>query len=129
MTEKRMGIREASAETGLPAYVLRQWEDRFPELHPPRDKAGRRTYREQDIRLIRRIKELHHHEGLSTEGVNRRLRLEKMGEKKIFADQEALDLLDDIIDRIDAVIDQLQEPIPGLDDADEEADPPNTARF
>ena len=51
-------IGEVSRMTDLKAYVLRYWETEFKQLKPPKNRAGNRTYKQEDIRVIRQIKEL-----------------------------------------------------------------------
>ena len=45
-------IGEVSKMTELKAYVLRYWETEFKQLKPPKNRAGNRTYRQNDIDLI-----------------------------------------------------------------------------
>jgi DNA-binding transcriptional MerR regulator len=51
-------ISEVSEITKLKAYVLRYWETEFSQLNPPKNRAGNRTYRQKDIELILKIKDL-----------------------------------------------------------------------
>ena len=51
-------ISEVSEITKLKAYVLRYWETEFSQLSPPKNRAGNRTYRQKDIDMILKIKEL-----------------------------------------------------------------------
>ena len=51
-------ISEVSEITKLKAYVLRYWETEFSQLNPPKNRAGNRTYRQKDIEIILRIKDL-----------------------------------------------------------------------
>tara|TARA_B000000557_G_C20710679_1_gene415761 strand:- start:70 stop:432 length:363 start_codon:yes stop_codon:yes gene_type:complete len=51
-------IGEVSELTGLKAYVLRYWETEFSQLKPPKNRAGNRTYRQKDINVILKIKDL-----------------------------------------------------------------------
>ncbi|MBH10270.1 MAG: transcriptional regulator [Candidatus Marinimicrobia bacterium] len=51
-------IGEVSELTGLKAYVLRYWETEFSQLKPSKNRAGNRTYRQKDIDVIFKIKEL-----------------------------------------------------------------------
>ena len=39
-------------------YVLRYWETEFKQLSPVKNKAGNRTYRQKDIDMILKIKDL-----------------------------------------------------------------------
>lgn len=68
---------EVSKLTGLEPHVLRNWEKTYPELHPKKNSAGNRTYKEQEVELVFRIKELLHEEKYSPEGVKKRLNGEK----------------------------------------------------
>ena len=52
-------ISEVSEITSLKAYVLRYWETEFTQLSPPKNRAGNRTYRQKDIDVILKIKDLH----------------------------------------------------------------------
>ena len=51
-------IGEVSEIVDLKSYVLRYWETEFKQLNPPKNRAGNRTYRQKDIDLIIKIKDL-----------------------------------------------------------------------
>ena len=51
-------IKEVSELTKLKPYVLRYWESEFPSLKPSKNKAGNRTYKQNDISVILNIKKL-----------------------------------------------------------------------
>ena len=51
-------IGEVSEIVKLKSYVLRYWETEFKQLSPPKNRAGNRTYRQKDIDLIIKIKDL-----------------------------------------------------------------------
>ena len=70
---RRYGMAEASELVGVAPHVLRQWEARFPDLRPKRNRAGRRTYTEGDIAVARRIKELLREEKLTGAGASKAL--------------------------------------------------------
>lgn len=103
--EKRYSIREVSALTEVPDYVLRQWEEKFPPLKPQRTRSKRRFYVSKDIEIVRRIKQLLWHEKLSTEGARLRLTQELHGEGRPKTRQEFSNMLDrmesDIRDMLD----------------------------
>tara|TARA_B100000519_G_scaffold23044_1_gene16299 strand:+ start:227 stop:586 length:360 start_codon:yes stop_codon:yes gene_type:complete len=61
-------IGEVSELTGLKAYVLRYWETEFPQLKPPKNRAGNRTYRQKDIDLILHVKNLLYNEKYTIDG-------------------------------------------------------------
>ena len=61
-------IGEVSKLVGLKSYVLRYWETEFKQLAPPKNRAGNRTYRQKDIDLILKIKDLLHGKKFTIEG-------------------------------------------------------------
>ncbi len=56
-------IGEVSRISGIPAYLLRYWEDYFSELVPARDTRGNRRYTNRDIAMVLNIKELVYEKG------------------------------------------------------------------
>ena len=61
-------IGEVSNIVGLKPYVLRYWETEFKQLSPPKNRSGNRTYRQKDIDLIVRIKDLLYNKKYTIEG-------------------------------------------------------------
>jgi len=61
-------IGEVSQITELKPYVLRYWETEFKSLNPPKNRAGNRTYRQKDIDLILRIKDLLYNRKFTIDG-------------------------------------------------------------
>ena len=61
-------ISEVSKLTNLKPYVLRYWETEFSQLKPTKNRAGNRTYRQKDIDLILKIKDLLHGKKFTIEG-------------------------------------------------------------
>ena len=61
-------IGEVAELAGLEHYVLRYWETEFKQLSPVKNKAGNRTYRQKDIDLILKIKDLLHGKKFTIEG-------------------------------------------------------------
>ena len=57
-TKLYYSIKEVSEMTELKPYVLRYWESEFPTLKPSKNKAGNRTYKKRDIKVILDIKKL-----------------------------------------------------------------------
>jgi DNA-binding transcriptional MerR regulator len=51
-------IGEVSRIAGVPASVLRFWENEFPRIKPRRSDSGQRVYRRSDVELIMTIKHL-----------------------------------------------------------------------
>ncbi|MGL1901183.1 MAG: MerR family transcriptional regulator [Fibrobacterales bacterium] len=54
--KKYYSISEVCSISGLEASTVRYWEEKFPQLNPPRNRAGNRTYALQDFQLVQYIK-------------------------------------------------------------------------
>lgn len=80
-------IGEVSKDTELKQYVLRYWETEFKQLKPSKNKAGNRTYRQKDIDLILRIKELLYNQKFTIEGARKMLSSENSSEEPVIIDQ------------------------------------------
>ncbi|UCE18059.1 MAG: MerR family transcriptional regulator [Gemmatimonadota bacterium] len=73
-TKLYYSISEVSRLTGLKQHVLRYWETEFPSLRPRKNRAGNRTYRIKDIKLIFLIKRLLYTEKYTIEGAREKLK-------------------------------------------------------
>lgn len=69
-------IGEACKKVDVQPYVLRYWETEFDLLSPDKSKSGQRVYTEDDLAIIRRIKELLYDEGYTTVGAKKKLQAE-----------------------------------------------------
>jgi len=65
-------IKEVSELTDVKPHVIRYWESQIPALRPKKIR-GRRFYTKEDINLINLIKRLHYGEGLTIDGVKKRI--------------------------------------------------------
>ena len=79
-------ISEVADELDIQAHVLRFWETKFPQVKPLKRGGGRRYYRPDDIKLIRRIRDLLYTDGYTIKGVQKLLR--DGGLKAILAEPE-----------------------------------------
>jgi DNA-binding transcriptional MerR regulator len=70
--ELLLNIAEVSDLTGLKAHVLRYWETEFPQLRPLK-KSGARAYRQKDLDLIARLKQLLYQDQFSIAGARKKL--------------------------------------------------------
>ena len=70
-------IGEVSDITSVEPHVLRYWETIFKQLSPRKNKAGNRTYREQDITLVLKLKELIQDKKYSTAGAQKYIEKEQ----------------------------------------------------
>lgn len=94
-------ISEVATLCDLKAYVLRYWEQEFPQLKPIKRRGNRRFYQQKDVLLVRQIKKLLYEEGFTIEGarlqlsvntnkvVSQSLKVNRIV-KKVIADLETL---------------------------------------
>ncbi len=61
-------ISEVSHLCAVKAYVLRYWEQEFPQLKPVKRRGNRRYYQQQDVLLLRQIRKLLYNDGFTIEG-------------------------------------------------------------
>ncbi len=73
-------IGEACKKLDIQPYVLRYWETEFPVLAPRKSRSGQRVYAQEELRLIRRIKELLYEEGYTIAGAKKKLEAELSGD-------------------------------------------------
>lgn len=73
-------LNEVCEITGVQPFVLRYWEQEFPDLHPGKEKGGQRVYRREDVLLILRIKQLLYEEKFTIAGAKQRLAEEKQAQ-------------------------------------------------
>jgi DNA-binding transcriptional MerR regulator len=102
--ERRMRIGEVSELTGVAIHLLRQWEEKIPQLKPKRDRAKRRYYLEKDVAIIRRIKYLVRHDKMGLDGVKIRIAQELHGEGRPRTRQETIDLVDRIENEVRSML-------------------------
>jgi DNA-binding transcriptional MerR regulator len=105
--DRRFTIGEVSEITDVPVHLLRQWEDKFPQLKPKRTRSNRRYYLAKDIEIVKRIKTLLRHDRLRVDGARIRLAQELHGEGRPRTQAEAIDLADKIQSEARAMLDLL----------------------
>ncbi|MCH8012379.1 MAG: MerR family transcriptional regulator [Candidatus Marinimicrobia bacterium] len=71
-------ISEVSEIADLKQYVLRYWETEFPSLKPKKNKAGNRIYRQSDVDMVFKIKDLLYDQKFTIEGARQQLRNDKI---------------------------------------------------
>lgn len=67
---------EASRMTGVDAETLASWEEEFPFLNAGLTGSGEKFFRQQDVAIIARIKELMAGETLTMAGIKRKIEAE-----------------------------------------------------
>lgn len=60
---------------GVAPSVLRFWEDEFEQIKPTKNKRGVRSYTQQDIEVLKRIRYLTRDCGYTLEGAREQLKL------------------------------------------------------
>lgn len=93
---KRYKIGDVAEMLNVPIYLLRQWEENFPQLRPKRDRANRRYYTVKEIEVAKRIKHLIRHDRMTHKGAQIRLSQELHGEGRPKTNSEVVELLDKI---------------------------------
>ncbi len=66
-------IGEVSNLTKLKPYVLRYWETEFTQLNPSKNRAGNRIYRQKDIEIVLKIKNLLYKKKFTIDGARSNL--------------------------------------------------------
>jgi DNA-binding transcriptional MerR regulator len=67
-------ISEVSEMTSVKPHVLRYWESEFSDLRPKKNRAGNRSYRERDIKMVMTIRDLLYKQGFTIQGARMQLR-------------------------------------------------------
>jgi DNA-binding transcriptional MerR regulator len=79
--KKYFRIGEISRLVGVEPYVLRYWENEFPQIKPSRADSNQRTYQRKDVELILEIKNLLYNERMTIEGAKKRLKRKRQEQK------------------------------------------------
>lgn len=66
-------IGEVCELCGVEPHVLRFWEAEFRILSPTRNRSGQRIYRQKDLEMVERIKQLLYDEGYTIAGARKLL--------------------------------------------------------
>ncbi len=108
-------ISEVADITGLKQYVLRYWETEFFELRPSKNRAGNRIYKEKDIRLIGKIKDLLYKNKYTIEGARNYLQQKNESQKTTRQNKE-LNNNDNNKELIDTIQTELEDILKILND-------------
>lgn len=95
--EPTLTISEASAESGVPAHVLRYWETEFPALAPGKNSQGHRAYAPADLATVERIRYLLREEKYTIEGARQRLDYEIGGGDSVSPREDLLAVRDFLV--------------------------------
>lgn len=72
--KRYFAIGEVSDLCAVKPHVLRYWEQEFPQLKPVKRRGNRRYYQQDDVLLIRRIRNLLYEQGFTISGARQRLK-------------------------------------------------------
>lgn len=67
-------IGEVSRMAELPTSVLRYWETEFDSIKPPRNRSGKRLYRQEDVDKILQVKKLLYEDRFTIKGARKALK-------------------------------------------------------
>jgi DNA-binding transcriptional MerR regulator len=87
-TKLYYSITEVSELTNVKPHVLRYWETEFKALKPRKNRAGNRTYRAGDIKVIQTIKQLLYEEGYTIAGAKKKMLQEKANPKSRYSKKD-----------------------------------------
>ena len=100
-------ISEVGILCGVKAYVLRYWEQEFPQLSPAKRRGNRRYYQRKDVLMVREIKTLLYEKGYTIEGARQQLSGQEA--KNIRKIQNSHALLQTTVSQLEKVADGLEE--------------------
>ena len=95
-------IGEVSKLCLLEPYVLRYWEQEFPQLNPTKRCGNRRYYKREEIILIRHIKNLLYVQGLTIDGA--RLKLQHDKNISNVPNDQSIESIRNIVDQLKDVL-------------------------
>lgn len=104
-SKRYFGIGEAAELCCLKSHVLRYWEQVFPQLSPNKRRGNRRYYTQDDILLIREIRELLYLKGFTISGAKLALSKDKKSSSKATAVETKSSLnYQQLIDELNSVL-------------------------
>ncbi len=71
--EKPLRIGQVAKLLGVEPYVLRFWEEEFPQLTAARTAKGQRFYTDEHVRILEQIRHLLYVEKLTIKGARQKL--------------------------------------------------------
>lgn len=72
-------LEEVSRLAQIQPKVIEKWEEEFPFLHAGKTRSGQKFFRQRDLEIILRLKELLVKEGLTLAGAKRKIESEFEG--------------------------------------------------
>lgn len=100
-------ISEVCSQTGLKPHVLRYWETAFPILKPSKNQSGNRTYKREDIELIKLISTLLYEERYTIDGARQKIEEMSSQNQQIRLEIKTATVSAEIIDSISKEITEI----------------------
>ena len=72
--KRYFAIGEVSELCAVKPHVLRYWEQEFPQLKPVKRRGNRRYYQQEDVEMVRKIRNLLYEQGLTIVGARQKLK-------------------------------------------------------
>jgi len=99
-------IGEVSDLCGVKSYVLRYWEQEFPQLKPNKRRGNRRYYQYKDVLVIRQIRKLLYQDGFTIEGA--RVQLASCPSAAVIKSVQANAVINKVIAELENILQTLQ---------------------
>ena len=100
-------ISEVCSLTGLKPHVLRYWETAFPILKPSKNQSGNRTYKQEDIELIKLISTLLYEERYTIDGARQKIEEMSSQDQQMILELKAATVSAEMIDSISKEITEI----------------------
>ena len=101
-------IGEVSKLCLLEPYVLRYWEQEFPQLSPAKRCGNRRYYKRDEIVLIRQIKVLLYEDGYTIEGARIKLSSDKQTPSSVVPNR-SVEVIKNVVTRLKELLAELED--------------------
>ena len=75
-------IGDVSQIFNVKPYVLRYWESEFKEIKPAKNRFGQRVYRQKDLVVLSRVKDLLYKEKFTIAGAKKQLAAERAARQR-----------------------------------------------
>ena len=107
--KRYLTIGEVSKLCAVKPYVLRYWEEEFPQLKPVTRRGNRRYYQRHEVELIRQIRALLYIDGFTISGARNQLNHDNKVAGKPLVSDDRFEIVSDLIRDLDEVVSMLRD--------------------
>ena len=107
--KRYLTIGEVSKLCAVKPYVLRYWEEEFPQLKPVTRRGNRRYYQRHEVELIRQIRALLYIDGFTISGARNKLNHDNEVTGKSLVSDDRSEIVSDLIRDLDEVVFMLRD--------------------